>query len=77
MKQATTTPSRKRFLFLGAAILSSLAFFKIMPRTKKGKKETVKMLSQDGRLVEIDKSLLATSGKKINNKDLREWIKNK
>lgn len=77
MEQPTKTPTRKKFLFLGAAILSSLAFFKIIPRTSKEKKETVKMLTQDGKLVEIDKSLIASSGEKINNKDLQEWIKHK
>lgn len=77
MEQPTKTPTRKKFLFLGAAILSSLAFLKIIPRTKKENKETVKMLSQNGQLVEIDKAMLASSGKKINDKDLREWIKKK
>jgi hypothetical protein len=75
MEQPTKSPTRKKFLFLGAAILSSLAFFKIIPHTKNDKKETVKMLTQDGQLVEIDKILLASSGKKINDKELQGWIK--
>ncbi len=32
------------------------------------------MLTQDGRLVEIDKSLLASSGKKITDKELQKWV---
>ena len=32
------------------------------------------MLTQDGKLVEIDKKLLASSGKKISNKELQNWI---
>ena len=40
-----------------------------------GERATVKMLTQDGSLVEIDKKLLASSGKKISNKELQEWIK--
>jgi hypothetical protein len=35
----------------------------------------VKMLTQDGSLVEIDKKLLASSGKKISNEELQQWIK--
>ncbi len=77
MEQPTKSPTRKKFLFFGAAILSSLAFFKIFPKHKKQKKETVKMLTQDGRLVEIDKTFLASSKKKIDNKELQEWVKNK
>lgn len=32
------------------------------------------MLTQDGRLVEVDKAMLA-SGKKITNEELQQWVK--
>lgn len=41
------------------------------------KKETVKMLTEGGQLVEIDKKLLALTGKRITNEELQGWIKNK
>jgi hypothetical protein len=41
------------------------------------KKEKVKMLTADGKLVEIDKSILdAATKKKVNNKEILQWMKN-
>ena len=40
-----------------------------------GKSKTVKMLTQDGRLVEIDESLINVKRKKASNSDLQNWIK--
>jgi hypothetical protein len=34
------------------------------------------MLTQDGKLVEINKEMLANGGKKISNEELQQWIKN-
>ena len=39
--------------------------------------ETVKMLTQDGQLVEVDAKLLAASRKKISDKELQDWVKNR
>ena len=75
MEQSTKAPTRKKIIIWGAAILSSVTFFRFFSGSKKEKKETVKMLTQDGRLVEIDKKLLASSGNKITNKELQQWIK--
>lgn len=33
------------------------------------------MLTQDGKLVEIDKKLLVSSGKKISDAELKKWVK--
>jgi hypothetical protein len=35
------------------------------------------MLTQDGRLVEIDKNLVRSSGKKIKDEDIHTWVNNK
>ncbi len=75
MEQSTNAASRKKIIIWGAAILSSFAFFRFFSGSKKEKNETVKMLTQDGRLVEIDKKLLASSGNKITNEELQKWIK--
>jgi predicted transcriptional regulator len=76
-----STPSRKKFLLWSAVILSSAAVLKFFTGSKKSKliaedknKGTVKMLTQDGKLVEIDKALLASGGKKITNDELQQWI---
>ena len=69
--------SRKKFLFLsGGAILSALAL-KMLPSLRKRKDGKVKMLTQDGTLVEIDAKIAAMPGKKISDADLQQWIKNK
>jgi hypothetical protein len=75
MTENTKAPSRKKFLLWGAAILSSLTLFKFISANKKKPNETVKMLTQNGKLVEIDKKLLASSGTKISNEELQNWIK--
>lgn len=62
-----------------AAVLSSLTLFKFISGNKKkqtaGAGETVTMLTQDGKLVEVDKKLLASSGKKISDEELQKWVK--
>ena len=41
------------------------------------KKEKVKMLTADGKLVEIDKEVLdAASKQKVNNKEILQWMNN-
>ena len=77
MKQSNQPPSRKKFLWWGAAALTAVAAFRFLPGQKKKKKETVKMLTQDGRLVEVDKTLVTPGSKKITAAELQQWIKNK
>jgi hypothetical protein len=74
MDQNQSAPSRKKFLLWGAAILSSLTVFKFISVDKKKKGETVKMLTQDGKLVEVDIAALPSKKKKITNKELQNWI---
>ena len=81
MEQLQKTSTRKKFLLWGAAIISAVSFSKYFTGTKKSviacgsESKTVKMLGEDGRLVEIDEKLLASSGKKISNEELQKWIK--
>lgn len=81
MEQLQKSSTRKKFLLWGAALISAVTFSKYFTSTKKtviacgSESETVKMLGEDGRLVEIDKKLLASSGKKISNEELQKWIK--
>jgi len=75
--------ARRKFV-LGLGILSALAavaaatglpsFAKKFAKAS-GKKKTVKMLTEDGRLVEMDASLMAASKKKATNAELQHWIK--
>ena len=74
MKTENKNQSRRRFIGLGlvsAAVFSALKF--ILPSRKK--KETVKMLTQDGRLVEIDRDMIRGSKRKITDPELKAWVK--
>jgi len=66
--------SRKNFLRLGVLALGAAVGFKFIAG-KKSKPSTAKMLTQDGKLVEIDQELLTAAGKKISNDELKQWIK--
>ena len=79
--QQPTNSTRKKFLLWSAAIFSSVTVLKIFSGSKKPNRPvdgenngTVKMLTQDGKLVEVDKKLLASGSKKINDKELQQWI---
>jgi hypothetical protein len=72
MTEMTKMNSRKRFLLWATAAFGSFTVFRIF-RTEK-ERDTVRMLSQDGKLVEIDRSMLA-GGRKISDKELQQWIK--
>ena len=74
MDQKIKTPSRKKFLLWGATILSSVTVLKFISGGKKKKSETVKMLTQDGKLVEVDIAALSAKKKKITNTELQNWI---
>ena len=75
MEQNTKITSRKKFLAWGAAALSSFALLKNFSGAKKEKKETVKMLTQEGKLVEIDVDKIHSSRKEmISDKQLKNWV---
>ena len=66
--------NRRKFIVWGvvsAALLTAAKF--ILPSKKKP--ETVKMLTQDGKLVEVDIAVLPSKKKKITNGELQNWIK--
>ena len=75
MEKKENPATRKNFLLWSLGILSSLTALKYISPSKK--KNTVKMLTQDGKLVEADRSLLASGNKKITDKELQQWVKNK
>jgi hypothetical protein len=80
---SSNSPSRRKFVF-GVGILSAFAaigaatglpFLAKKSSKIADKKKTVKMLTEDGRLVEIDETLIASGKKKITNTELQHWIK--
>jgi hypothetical protein len=80
MDQPTKTSSRKKFLTWGITALSAFTLLKNFSGTKKEieKKETIKMLTQDGKLVEIDADKIYSSKREmISDKQLKNWITKK
>lgn len=66
--------SRKKILIWAAALASSLTLLQRFKRTQKKGGQKVKMLTQDGKLVEIDQHLVNGTGKKISNQELQHWV---
>lgn len=77
MQVSKKSPSRKKFLLWSAVVVASATVLRFFTgdEKKEKEKEVIKMLTQDGKLVEIDKELLMTSRKKVSNEELQQWIK--
>ncbi len=74
------SPTRRKFVWGVGALSAITAVFGLPFFIKKGVKPgnvktMVKMLTEDGRLVEIDQSLITASKKKVTNRELQNWIK--
>ena len=84
IKNAENLSMRRKFVW-GAGVLSMMTLvagvlkvpFLIKKNiiTGKPQSKTVRMLTQDGRLVEIDESLITTDRKKITDTEMQNWIK--
>ena len=78
METKSNILSRKKFILWGTAFIAGISAFKLFPKTKKPEESaTVKMLTQDGRLVVIKKSDINTPSQKISNEELQHWVNNK
>ena len=77
MKEEKKISSRKKFLLDGLTALTSVLAYKSGIQ-KSEKKEMVKMLTADGKLVEVDKKVLdaITAKKKVSNKEIVAWKNN-
>lgn len=74
MANENKNQTRRKFIALGAASAALFAAVKFL-RPAPAKKETVKMLTQDGKLVEVDVASIPSKKKKITNGELQNWIK--
>ena len=70
--------SRRKFLWGGLGLLSGISIFKFVSSKKqRSTSATAKMLTEDGRLVEVDMEKIKRSGNKISDKDVIRWVKTK
>jgi hypothetical protein len=77
-----TNTRRKLLAGLGALSLFPILKFGLLAKKKEviscapdAKNQTLKMLTQDGRLVEVDMSKIKGTKEKISNKQLQDWVK--
>jgi hypothetical protein len=69
------SPSRRKFIGWGLATAAALSVLKFFQPSAKKETKTVKMLTQDGKLVEVNIASLPAKKKKITNTELQNWVK--
>jgi hypothetical protein len=76
--------TRRKFLWGGLGVLSTIPVLRfIIPKKQKTAiscspaATTTKMLTEDGKLVEVDISKIRKTGVKVSDKDVITWVKNK
>jgi len=67
---------RRKILYWVAGALSVLMFWKYTPKAKK-KTEMVKMLTEDGRLVEVDMKYVKGERTQLKADEFHSWVKRK
>ncbi|ANE51953.1 hypothetical protein [Flavisolibacter tropicus] len=70
---------RRTVLYWLTGAFSALLFWKLQPRApqKQEKEAPVKMLTEDGRLVEVDMKHLQGQRRKLNTSEIQGWVKRK
>jgi hypothetical protein len=68
-------PSRRKFLFAGLSLAALLATLRFTKKSTGGKKTTIKLLTQDGRLVEVDADKIPSVKQAATKQDLQNWVK--
>ena len=67
--------SRKKFISLGIGAAALLTAFRFFIPEKKEKPQTIKMLTQDGKLVEVDaEKIYGEKRKRITDEQLKNWV---
>ena len=69
--------TRRKALYWVAGALSVLMFWKYVPKGQKKEEETVKMLTEDGKLVEVDLKYLKGERTKLKPDEFHSWVKRK
>jgi len=72
----TNKRDRRKVIYWITGALSALMFWKLLPGGKK-KEEPVKMLTEDGQLVEVDVKHLTGQRQKLKTKEIQGWVKRK
>lgn len=73
METGNKVHSRKKFLLAGIGTVALCGSLNFLFGKKKNK--TVKMLTQDGRLVEVNPDVIKKLNQKVSNEEIHHWIK--
>ena len=77
MKPSGNKLSRKKFLFFGVSVSALLGIPSCLRPRDQVKNKTVRMLTEDGKLVEVDATLLPSKKAKLGLSDIRTWVHKK
>jgi len=69
--------SRKKFVAWTLGVLSAVTAVKYLFRSAPPHKSTAKMLTQDGKLVEVELSKLSRKKTKLKDSEIHTWVKRK
>ncbi len=72
----TKPQDRRKIVSWVAGALSVIMFWKLIPRQEK-KPQLVKMLTEDGQLVEVDMKHISGQRKKLKADEFHSWVKRK
>ncbi|MBY0480736.1 MAG: hypothetical protein K2Q21_05220 [Chitinophagaceae bacterium] len=85
LEPVSTKQNTRRTVLLGIGIMSIFSFFTMGFFTRKknviacapgpDEKKTMKFLTQDGQLVEVDITKVNSLKEKASNKEMQEWVK--
>lgn len=65
--------NRRKFLFAGLSLAALAGAFRFIKKTDD--KKTIKFLTQDGKLVEIDADKVPTTKQAASKQDIKNWVK--
>ena len=68
--------SRRKLLYWAAAAFSGVFIWRFNKKVPEAETSPVKMLTEDGQLVEVDPRFLS-AGRKINKEEMQTWVKRK
>ena len=74
------TNNRRKLLYWGASMLTALVFWRFNKKVEKKIEpvnEPVKMLAEDGQLVEVDPRYFSSTSRKIKPEEIHTWVKPK
>ncbi len=69
--------SRKKFIWLGVSIMAVFTSLRYLVKPSSRQPQKIKMLSQDGTLVEVDANLLKGKKTKIADEAIHTWVNTK